>query len=667
MIHQSIFSAPHHTVSGGEPPSLCGAKQYFGFFLTALISVVPVVGCYQSEPYKTPSRGYDERYPAGESAREEAQTFTGSSVDHSGESSRTLTRPPWEIWSFGYDVFTGAPLTDEILLRGDELVRRGKRKEAIIEYKKKRSSAAPPTLERARVHRLASVLISTGDAKQALAILGDHFRSVGTGAEEVDTYSSILFGYAYARNHDLSQSLAWFARAARVEKGSERGADSAAEGVRFLLRTLPSHELYALTIQWKNDLFVHRLIGQESKRRSMGGAQVDERELWAVREIATVHSQSGDQHLDGEKTVGVLLPLSGRYASLGLSTQEGMNLALIADGHQSKIDVVYKDTGDDAIQATANFEQLAAHGGVQVVIGPLFASSAPVIGNLGRERRLPVVALSKKTDFQTGGGVFRLAPTSESQVDSVLDACYRKLGIVQFASVYQEDEVGREFAEVFRRKVRELGLELTYEASYHTDDANSFLAIGDELRERQVGAIFFPGSVEGATRFLTSISDSLKQKIRLVGTAKWDDPGELSRSRNALEGAIFVRPFLKESTRPIVSQFIQSYQARYGKTPDFLAAQGFDAATLVVAALQRAANEEVPFEAALSRIDSYEGVTGRMRVDESGEIVRKLPVVEIRRGSLQEVLAQETPSFVYKGNYEETVDPNKHEEANRNE
>jgi hypothetical protein len=112
---------------------------------------------------------------------------------------------------------------------------------------------------------------------------------------------------------------------------------------------------------------------------------------------------------------------------------------------------------------------------------------------------------------------------------------------------------------------------------------------------------------------------------------------------------VFVSLFFTESTRPAVAQFMQSYYEQFRVKPDFLAAQGFDAATLVASAVGQQRQSGAPFAVALGSIGSYEGLTGTMTIAESGEIERTFSVVQLVDDKVVELTEPITPSFVMRG------------------
>ena len=131
---------------------------------------------------------------------------------------------------------------------------------------------------------------------------------------------------------------------------------------------------------------------------------------------------------------------------------------------------------------------------------------------------------------------------------------------------------------------------------------------------------------------------------------------QLARFQIALNGAIFVSPFFAQSQRPIIQKFVAAYKAKYQLEPDFLAAQAFDGATLIQAAVRRGSAEQTTFERALMEIGQYEGLTGKMEILNTGEINRSYPLLEFKDGGVSELsLDGSTSEYVYRGN--EQIDP----------
>ena len=289
-----------------------------------------------------------------------------------------------------------------------------------------------------------------------------------------------------------------------------------------------------------------------------------------------------------------------------------------------------------------------------VVIGPLLSEQVTAVTGVVKQYAASMVSFSKRSDAELGDGVFRLGTTVESQVGSLAEAAVKKLGLKRIAIVAPSDIAGQEYLNVFAQKLRGLGVEPAFQTTYAKEDMNALVAIAQEVEAQPIDGLFFPDSLTAASRFFSSLAPVARERIRPLGLATWDNPVQLANSRTVLAGAVFVSLFFAESVRPAVSTFMQSYHDQFRVKPDFLAAQGFDAATLVATAVAQQRLTGARFADALSSIGTYEGLTGTISVDGTGELRRTFAVVELRDDAVVELTEPITPSFVMRGN--EAVD-----------
>jgi branched-chain amino acid transport system substrate-binding protein len=198
--------------------------------------------------------------------------------------------------------------------------------------------------------------------------------------------------------------------------------------------------------------------------------------------------------------------------------------------------------------------------------------------------------------------------------------------------------------DAFKKKLASLNLSLDLEVSYVSGDETSMLEVAQQLEGTSAEAVLIPDSVDASAKLLANLSPSLKKRMRPLGTALWDNIAKVARSQALFERAIFVTPFFTQSNRPEVQQFINSFKGKYNTAPNFLAAQGFDAGTLIVNALRKAIQDGSTFEPALRSLPPYTGVTGLISVLPSGEVSRSFYVVEVMRDSFQEKMPMSNPS-----------------------
>ncbi len=583
------------------------------------------------------SGGSKQKYPAGSSA-------PSASLNGGTTHMQIGTDLPWVTWLDGKDL-NGADFNVAAILKGDEYLRSRQWVLALKEFTSVRAAGLSFAQKQALALRISTAELQLGQPAGALRTISDFYKAEKLGVDKVDLPSALIFAYAYGASADFDQSLAWFSRSRTVAEARYASGDYVARGVKLLLEVASSNQFETLAKTWHSDTFINTEIGRERARRARIGV-VDfsvpsQKRFWELpsQSVLVGAGSSAASTLTGvndtalQLKVGVVVPLSGKYGAFGQSLKNGMELALKAqksNGDTLPYSIVYKDSGMDLDTARKSALDLITVDKAGFILGALLSENSVVVADLARENRVPVISFSKSSNFETGSGVFRLGPTPESQIDSLIEECYHRLGLRKFGMVYPTEPGALEFVDIFKAKLRDLGVGFEYEAKYYTDDSNALLTIAKELDQQPgIEAIFFPDGLDAASKFSADLSPKVRERTRLIGTASWDNYQELARYRTTMSGAIFVSPFFSLSERDITKSFVESYKKTYNKAPDFLAAQGFDAATLVLAALKRQVGDHVSALEAFAGIEKYQGLTGDIQIEQGGELRRKFNVVQL--------------------------------------
>ena len=113
------------------------------------------------------------------------------------------------------------------------------------------------------------------------------------------------------------------------------------------------------------------------------------------------------------RTVGVLVPLTGKYKRLGEAVMRGVQLALKG----SDVEVVVKDTQGDRARAATAVEELVFEDGAAAAIGPCSARTARRAAVVAQDLGLPLLTLTRNEDVtDIGRYVFRNMLTYSAQV-----------------------------------------------------------------------------------------------------------------------------------------------------------------------------------------------------------------------------------------------------------
>ncbi len=123
---------------------------------------------------------------------------------------------------------------------------------------------------------------------------------------------------------------------------------------------------------------------------------------------------------------------------------------------------------------------------------------------------------------------------------------------------------------------------------------------------------------------------------QLLGSNAWHHQ-DLLRGADNLEGAQFTTGFFLGSTDPGVPAFVKAYQQQFAEDPGTLAAEAFDACSMVLKAAEGGADTREDLRDALLNIRGFPGVSGTTSFGGQQDAVKQLPILEVKGGQLVQV------------------------------
>ncbi len=339
---------------------------------------------------------------------------------------------------------------------------------------------------------------------------------------------------------------------------------------------------------------------------------------------------------EGGVKVGVLLPLSGKYAAYGQSSRKGIELAFA----ESDVELVIRDTEGEAHLARAAVDELAEDDNVVAVIGPLRSKVAQAVSPRAERAGLPMLALAQRRSI-TGRYVMQMAMTYEMQAARLADYAISTAGLRRVGVLFPRDGYGTALSDAFQDEVRSRGGKVVGAMAYEPGAEEFSVEVltlqrwvdGDGLQ-----AVFIPDYAATAGILGRALRE-VRPGVALLGSNGWHDPGQLGSAADALDGAVFVDGFFIGSQRPATQRFIAAYRAEHGGMPRILEAQSYDAASVARATLGMASiNSRDGFVDALRGQKSFEGATGRINLASAG-LERDLFVLKLDGRRIREVRA----------------------------
>ncbi len=370
-------------------------------------------------------------------------------------------------------------------------------------------------------------------------------------------------------------------------------------------------------------------------------------------------------------SIGVLLPLSGRYASYGELVKRGLELALEQHNEvRLPVRFIYRDIGSEASNPAQAVSALTDDDKVMAIIGPLLSEQAETAAVRAQQELVPLLTLSQRAGLaQIGDFIFRASLTAQQQVETLV-AYAKATGHISYSVLHPENRLGEEMSRLFVAEVRRLGGEVIDIVSYPEDSTDFRKQIetllwqdkivvpppqppghdqqGNPLPAEELPKLEYPLAPSHAL-FIPDYADRIGQlapqlqfyglkDVTLLGINGWNSDELVRRAGRFLKQAVFVDGFFPDSKAPEVQQFVELYRQKYQEEPTLLEAQGFDVASLLLQVMDNSAvRNRDDFRRELSGLRRPRGVAGTIGFDKTGEAVKQLYLLKVERNQIVEL------------------------------
>jgi branched-chain amino acid transport system substrate-binding protein len=323
--------------------------------------------------------------------------------------------------------------------------------------------------------------------------------------------------------------------------------------------------------------------------------------------------------------IGHAGPLTGGIAHLGKDNENGARLAVEqADGKKMKI-------GGKTVHFVLQGEDDQADPKLGPTIAQKFADAkvAGVVGHLNsgvtipasavyNQAGLPVIsgsATNPKLTEQGFKNVFRVVGRDDQQGPAVAQYLQsmkvKKVAIVDDATAY-----GEGLANEVEKTLKGAGVNVVAREKTN-DKATDFKAILTKMKGKAPDAVFYGGmDATGGPMLKQARELGIKAVFSFGDGACTDTMKQLAGDANA-EGLI-----CSQAGLPVVAaskDFLEAYKAKYNVDPIIYAPFTYDAANLLIAAMQKADSADpAKYLPELQKI-SFKGATGNIEFDDKGD------------------------------------------------
>lgn len=342
----------------------------------------------------------------------------------------------------------------------------------------------------------------------------------------------------------------------------------------------------------------------------------------------------------GTIKIGNYGAITGKDGTFGDSSTKATRLAFeeinAAGGLLGKqIELVVEDTQSKPGEASTVVKKLITRDKVVALIGEMTSSRSLEGAGVAQAFKIPMISPSGTNPAVTATGdqIFRacfidpfqgavLATFARDQLKA-----HRAAILTSISSAYSTG-----LADVFRVQFPKAGGTIVSDQKFAEGDKD-FKAQLTAIKAANPDVIFLPCYYTEAA-LVAKQARELGITAPLIGGDGWEAPELVQIGGAAIDGCYYSAHYSAESPDPKVQAFVKKYQARFGgRTPDGMAALGYDAANMLADAIRRAGSAEpAKIRDALAATKGFEGVTGRIDMDADRNASKPAAILTIKGG-----------------------------------
>ena len=358
----------------------------------------------------------------------------------------------------------------------------------------------------------------------------------------------------------------------------------------------------------------------------------------AVAMVAGVVGCGGSGSSADAVKIGLATPLTGASAQDGKAIQNGVNLAVKmkneAGGINGKtVEVVAEDDKGDSSEAATVANKLAQDDSILAVIGHFNSSctlaGAPIYNNAVVVEISPGSSSAAVTD--AGDYTFRVITTDAVQGQYLADWCVNELGYKNVAILYENDDYGLGLADVAEEETGKLGAKTVVKEAYEVGQTD-FSTVLTKVAASDAEVLIIGGLYNETALIAKQMADNGLGDMQIMGVDAIYSGALIDLGGEAVDGIKLTAYFSENSDNAKSQEFVTAYQEEYGEVPGTYAAYAYDAALVVMDAIENAGEDRVAIRDYMSKIEGFEGSTGTATFDKNGDVIKAPLRMEIQDG-----------------------------------
>ncbi len=341
--------------------------------------------------------------------------------------------------------------------------------------------------------------------------------------------------------------------------------------------------------------------------------------------------------------VGEFASLTGKDATFGISSHEGTLMAIeeinAAGGLLGKkLELLTEDTQCKAGESATVVNKLVSRDNVIAILGEVASSRSLEAAPICQQNKIPMISPSSTNPdvTKTGDYIFRVCfidPFQGTVMANFATKTLKAKRVAVFTDVKSDYSKG--LAKFFKEQFKANGGEIVTELDYNGGDKD-FKAQLTAIKAANPGGVFVPGYYTEAALICVQ-AKQLGLNVPLFGGDGWESSKLTEIGGDAVEGNYFSTHYSPAVATDVSKKFVENYSKRWpGKTPDALAACGYDSAVVLVDAIRRAGTTDgAKLRDAIAATKAFQAVTGQITINENRDASKSAVILKIEGGKFK--------------------------------
>lgn len=327
--------------------------------------------------------------------------------------------------------------------------------------------------------------------------------------------------------------------------------------------------------------------------------------------------------------IGIQSPLSGAQAALGTGLRNGASLAAIQIARPLidlgfSVELQALDDQDQPELAVANASALVGDADVLCTVGHFDSRATAAALEVYQKAALPLVIPASAGIGLTSSrfdNVVRLIGRDDVQASVGARFADERLKAEQAYILYEASDYGEILGSAFKRQAEASGIRVV---AMQVLGSESPL---EDIKTAKPDVIYLAARYPAAGPLIGQLRSNGVEAV-LIGPDGIDSPELLRLAGAPVENLYYTVLTAPIGQLPYAAQFAADYEARYASTAPPFAAQAFDAASICIEAIARAADQaggrptREQVRSALRELRNYEGIAGSYRFTQRGELAQ---------------------------------------------